>query len=522
MTKFGHRSAQLRRSAIVAWVLPWLGATVVAHGAVVRPNVLFIAIDDLRPALGAYGDPLAQTPHLDRLAQRGLVFERAYCQHALCAPSRASVMTGRRPERFPKISAGGQDAHYREVLPDVVTLPQLFKQHGYHTESIGKVNHVYPPILDPVSWSVPERLADIVKRDEYLRPENRVGGFIDPVVKGEATESIAAPDDAYVDGQAADAAIEALRRLQHRTFFLAVGTKRPHLPWTAPERYWKQHAREAFALAGSIADPFPPDHMRQFPWRYEWSPATGEMRGYSDIPAKGDVSPAKILELRHGYYASVSYVDAQVGRIIDELDRLKLAGRTIVVLWSDHGFHLGENGQWGKKSNTELDLRVPLIVIAPGQTKPGSRTPAMVELVDLYPTLAELAGLPREPGLEGTSFVPVLNEPQRPWKNAVFSQYIRNGVAGRAVRTDWHRYVEWTRLSTGERVDAELYDLKADPLERHNRAASDTHGAAGHARLLREGWKAAVPDVRYRTAQNDAPAPDNLKSPRREGPPAER
>ena len=175
-----------------------------------RPNVLFLVVDDLRPAIGAYGDPLAITPNLDRLAARGLLFERAYCQQSLCAPSRASVITGRRPETFTRISGGANGAHYREALPDVVTLPQLFKRHGYHTESIGKVNHVYPPILDPVSWSVPERLADIVKRDEYLQPSNRIGGFIEPMRKGEATESIEAPDSAYVDGQAADAAIEAL------------------------------------------------------------------------------------------------------------------------------------------------------------------------------------------------------------------------------------------------------------------------------------------------------------------------
>ena len=227
---------------LVVCLAVWFAGSV----AWARPNVLFLVVDDLRPALGVYGDPLARTPHLDALASRGMVFERAYCQQALCAPSRASVLTGRRPEAFAKISAGVQAAHYREVLPDVVTLPQLFRNSGYHTESIGKVNHVYPPILDAISWSVPERLADIVKRDEYLSPANRVGGFIDPMVKGEATESIDAPDSAYVDGQAADAAIEALRRLKDQPFFLAVGTKRPHLPWTAPSRYWQMHRRADF------------------------------------------------------------------------------------------------------------------------------------------------------------------------------------------------------------------------------------------------------------------------------------
>ena len=480
-------SCTKRCAALALLLLASLGRSVAATPE--RQNVLFISIDDLRPALGAYGDPLARTPYLDQLAKRGLVFDRAYCQHALCAPSRASVMTGRRPERFPRISAGVQDAHYREVLPDVVTLPQLFKQHGYHTESIGKVNHVYPPILDPVSWSVPERLVDIVKRDEYLRPENRVGGFIEPMVKGEAIESIPAPDSAYVDGQAADAAIEALRRLQGRPFFLAVGTKRPHLPFTAPERYWKMHTRAAFALEPRVAEAFPREHIQRFPWRYEWGASTGEMRGYSDIPPKGDVLPEKQAELRHGYYAAVSYVDAQIGRLIEELDRLNLARRTIIVLWSDHGYHLGENGQWAKKSNTELDLRVPLIVVAPGRTKPGSRTSALVELVDVYPTLAELAGLPGDSALEGTSFVPVLEDPQRRWKSAVFSQFVRSGVLGRAVRSEQHRYVEWTKLASGERVDTELYQIATDSLERHNLVESEPGLVARHAALLQRGWK---------------------------------
>jgi iduronate 2-sulfatase len=475
------------------------GATIAAGAAAAavvpapRPNVLFLSIDDLRPALGVYGDPLARTPNLDRLAQRGLRFERAYCQHALCAPSRASVITGRRPETFARLSAGAQDAHYREVLPEVVTLPQLFKLHGYHTESIGKVNHVYPPILDPMSWSVPERLADIVKRDEYLRPENRVGGFINPMVKGAATERIEAPDSAYVDGQTADAAVEALQRLRDRPFFLAVGMKRPHLPFSAPESYWRRHDGTGFALPADVARPFPAEELQRFAWRYEWAPGVGELRGYGDVDPQADVAPEQALRLRHGYYASVSYVDAQVGRITDELDRLGLAAGTVIVVWSDHGFHLGENGQWGKKTNTELDLRVPLIVVAPGVTPAGARTPAMVELVDLYPTLAELAGLPAGVDLEGTSFVPVLRDPARSWKQAVFSQYLRGGVRGRAVRTTRRRYVEWTRVASGERVDIEFYDLAADPLERRNLAAADPAGVAAHAALLERGWRSAVP-----------------------------
>ena len=474
---------------LVVCLAVWFAGSV----AWARPNVLFLVVDDLRPALGVYGDPLARTPHLDALASRGMVFERAYCQQALCAPSRASVLTGRRPEAFAKISAGVQAAHYREVLPDVVTLPQLFSNSGYHTESIGKVNHVYPPILDAISWSVPERLADIVKRDEYLSPANRVGGFIDPMVKGEATESIDAPDSAYVDGQAADAAIEALRRLKDQPFFLAVGTKRPHLPWTAPSRYWQMHRRADFELPPEVARPIDRKELDEHPWRYEWRPKTGELRGYIDIPSVETVSAAKAAELRHGYYASVSYVDAQIGRIIDELDRLGLAETTIIVLWSDHGFHLGENGQWGKKSNTELDLRVPLLVVMPGVTKAGSRTGAMVELVDLLPTLADLAGLPSHPDLEGVSFTPVLRDPKRPWKPSVFSHYVRGAVTGRALRSEAHRYIEWSNTASGEVVDRELYFLSADPLQRRNLADREPDLVKEYALQLRAGWRGAKP-----------------------------
>lgn len=474
---------------LFVFLIAWLASP----AALARPNVLFLSIDDLRPALGAYGDPLARTPHMDALASRGMVFERAYCQHALCAPSRASVMTGRRPETFARISAGVQSAHYREVLPDVITLPQLFKKSGYHTESIGKVNHVYPPILDPISWSVPERLADIVKRDEYLSPANRVGGFIDPMVKGEATESVDAPDSAYVDGQAADAAIEALRRLRDRPFFLAVGTKRPHLPWAAPKRYWDLHRRADFMLPTEVARAVDAQMLKAYPWRYEWRPKTGELRGYSDIPLAESVSATKSAELRHAYYASVSYIDAQVGRIIDELDRLGLTETTLIVLWSDHGFHLGENDQWGKKSNTELDLRVPLIVVAPGVTQPRGRTAAMVELVDLFPTLAELAGLTSPPELEGVSFAPVLRDPQRKWKPAVFSQYVRGAVTGRAVRSEFHRYIEWSHKDSSEVVDRELYLLSTDPLQRRNLAQREINLVQEYSTRLHAGWRAVRP-----------------------------
>lgn len=454
-----------------------------------RPNVLFLVIDDLAATrMGIYGDAKALTPNLDDLGRRGLVFDHAYCQQALCAPSRASVMTGHRPETFPETMAGSQTAHYRETLPNVVTLPQAFKLAGYHTESIGKVNHVYPPLLDPPSWSVPERLADIPKRDEYLLPKNRVGGFINPMVKGESAERIEAPDSAYQDGQVADAAIEALGRLKDSPFFLAVGFKRPHLPWSAPEKYWAMHDGKKFI------DPEPmeiaADEMEKFPWRFEWHPDSGELRGYVDIPRRGKFDAAKAAQLRHGYYAAVSYVDAQVGRVREALLNLKLADNTIVVIWGDNGYHLGDAGQWGKKRNTEATTRVPLMMIVPGETRPGTRSDALVELVDLFPTLVELAGLHPPAGLEGKSLVPLLSNPGRSWKEATFSVSQRGKVAGYSVRSKAYRYTEWKR--DGAVVDRELYADGAVEIEANNLASVPRAGPVlkQMQALLHAGWKA--------------------------------
>jgi iduronate 2-sulfatase len=452
----------------VRWRALWF-ASVVGCATAAPLNVLFLVVDDFRPALGCYGDPLAHTPKIDRLAARGLIFERAYAQEALCGPSRASVLTGRRPGTFPAIAAGHMEVHYRATLPNVVTLPQMFKEQGWHTESIGKVNHTYPPIYDPPSWSEPEHIFDIPKRDEYLSPENRTRGFIDPMSKGTATESLDVPDDAYQDGQAAQLAIESLARLKDQPFFLALGFKRPHLPWTAPKKYWQLFDQKKFALH----DDYRENHA--FPWRFEWWPGSGEMRNYTDVPRDTDISPDKTAELRQGYYASVAFIDAQVGRVIAELDRLKLTDNTIIVLWGDQGYHLGENGQWGKKTNTELDLRVPLIVIAPGHTHPATRTSALVELLDLFPTLAQLAQAAPPPGLEGTSLIPLLAEPRTQGREAVFSEYTRGPITGRSVRNARYRFNEWSNVKSGQIVDRELYDITTDPLQRRNLATDPAH-----------------------------------------------
>lgn len=459
-------------------------------------NVLFIAVDDLRPSLGCYGDTVARTPNIDRLAERGLLFERAYCQQALCGPSRASLMTGRRPDA---LRVYDLKTHFRETVPDVITLPQYFKQNGYFTQAFGKVYHAHPAQPDPPSWSVPEQLLDIPKRDEYLLPANRVRGFINPMEKGTATEAVEAPDNAYQDGQVAQAAIEALQSMKGKPFFLAVGFKRPHLPFTAPKKYWDLYERTGIPLP---PDRTPPECTpEEAALRYDWQPHSGELRGYTDMPSSGPVSLEKSLELIHGYYACVSYVDAQIGRVLEALKQLGLEERTIVVLWSDHGYHLGEKGLWGKKDNTEMATRVPLILSVPGQARPGAKTRALVELVDLYPTLAGLCGLPLPAHLEGTSFAPLLDgksgSPGAPWKKAAFSQYPRqnNTVMGYSVRTGRFRYNEYVELASGKILDRELYRPAEDPYETRNLAGEPAY--AGEIKklenLLKAGWKGALP-----------------------------
>ncbi|MEK6236222.1 MAG: sulfatase, partial [Planctomycetales bacterium] len=291
-----------------------------------RLNVLFIAVDDLRPALGCYGDPIAKTPNIDRLAKRGTVFRRAYCQQAVCSPSRLSLLTGRRPDT---IRVWDLATHFREALPDVVTLPQHFKNHGYRALSVGKIFHGGgKPSQDPPSWSEPPR--HDVSRDPKLRyslPQNLQGKGL----KRAASESADVPDDAYIDGVVCQAALESLGKLKTRNqpFFLAVGFRKPHLPFCAPRKYWELYDR------AKIPTPVFAEHPRDAPelatrsWR--------ELEGYTDVPSDGRLSEAKTRELRHGYYACVSYADAMVGRLLRELERLELAGNTAVVLWGDHG-----------------------------------------------------------------------------------------------------------------------------------------------------------------------------------------
>ncbi|MEI9808032.1 MAG: sulfatase [Bacteroidota bacterium] len=456
-------------------------------------NVLFICVDDLRPDLRSYGDKTAITPNIDRLAKQGMQFERAYCQRSLCAPSRASLMTGLRPDTLPIIS---EDVHFRTILPDVVTLPQFFKQQGYHTQAFGKVYHAYPPQPDDISWTVPERILDVPKRDEYLMPENRVRGFINPMEKGTSTEAVETVDEGYQDGQVALAAIETLDTIKHKPFFLAVGFKRPHLPFTVPKKYWDMYKREDIPLPADMLYP-KDDTLGKL--RYDWQPDKGEMRNYTDIPQRGDVSPEKARELIHGYYACISYIDVQVGRVLRALDSLGLREKTIVILWSDNGYLLGERGLWGKKDNSEKATRVALMMDVPGMKNRGVKTNGLVELVDIFPTLTELCGIKFPGVLQGTSMVPLLKNPGLVWKKAAYSSFARmnNTVMAYTVRTAKYRYHEYREKKSGKMIAQELYDMDKDPLEKTNLVNEKTQKetVATHMKLLKEGWKSALPST---------------------------
>lgn len=450
-----------------------------------RPNVLFIAVDDLRPQLGCYGDPVAITPNIDRLAKMGVVFDRAYCQQAVCAPSRASVLTGRRPDAT---KVWDLKTHFRTVLPDVVTLPQYFKAHGYDSRNVGKIYHDPKNGQDSMSWSAPEIMAITDNAGpKYVLAENlgKKGSW-----KAAATECADVPDSAYVDGLVSNAAVKLLEELKDTSFFLAVGFRRPHLPFSAPKRYWDLYQ----------ADSIPLPDRNQAP---EHAPAIAlhngvELRGYTDIPDTGGIPTDKIRELRHGYYACISYVDAQIGRLLDELERLNLLENTLIVLWSDHGFHLGELDLWCKTTNFELDTRVPLIISSPLLINTAIHSEALVELVDIYPTMVELAGLPIPDDLEGTSMVPVIADPQRKWKEGVFSQFPRPWmykdepeVMGYSIRTADFRYTEWRNLHNGVLEGRELYHYAIRDIEGKNLAGFPDYRSTelSMKQLLDGGWK---------------------------------
>ena len=428
-------------------------------------NVLFIAVDDLRPQLGAYGDKLVKSPNIDRLAANGLLFERAYCQQAVCSPSRTSLLTGLRPD-----STHVYDlvTHFRKTVPEVVTLPQHFKNNGYQTAWWGKIFHA--GLLDPISWTQQGHAQEpsdnwrayVADASKEIASRNKGGG--------PAFEMVNVPDNAYPDGQIAEKAIATMRQLNGKPFFLAVGFFKPHLPFNAPKKYWDLYNPADFSLPQLRTAPANAPALASTGW--------GELRNYAGMPAQGPMPDEQARQLIHGYHACVSYTDAQIGKVLDELKRLGLDKNTVVVLWGDHGWKLGEYGQWAKHTNFEIDTRVPLIVSAPGMKAKGKKTSALVEFVDIYPFLCDAAGLPKPAHLQGTSFAPLLTKPTMAWKKAAFSQYPRGGgVMGYSMRTDRYRYTQWLKPD-GSAVATELYDLQKDPQATINVAQDPAYASA--------------------------------------------
>lgn len=490
------RGATARFLGLAIVVLSFAGQGFAATGQ--RPNILLLCIDDLKPLLGCYGEAVVRSPNIDRLATRGVLFESAYCNQAVCAPSRNALMTGLR-----STTLGIYDlpTNFRVATPEAVTLAQYFRQHGWRAEALGKIMHsTQGNREDAESWSVPywrpsEGMYALPNNKETLQ-RARISGS----ARGPLVENADVPDTAYADGMIADEAIKRLRAAQEKPetpFFLAVGFLKPHLPFGVPKRYWDLYRRDTFPLPAINGPPVAaPDY----------APSNSqELRElYSDFPRHGPVSEEQQRELIHGYHAAVSYMDAQLGRVVDELDRLRLFEKTIIVLWGDHGWHLGDHGQWGKETNYEQATRIPLIVLAPGVSKPGTRTRSLVESVDIYPTLAELAALPPPQSshpLDGLSFAAILRDPQATTKQAVFHAYPRDrsdGVQliGRAVRTPQYRLVEWkVPRAAPETADLELYDYVADPLETKNVAAAQPD-IVGRLRALLAAQPEARPQVK--------------------------
>ncbi|MFL2939266.1 MAG: sulfatase [Opitutales bacterium] len=507
-------------SIYLCWLVPFFSALQA------KPNVLFIAIDDLRPELGCYGSPIAQSPHLDELAKEGMRFDRAYCQQAICSPSRASLMTGARPDQIGVIE---NTAYFRELNPEVVTLPQHFISQGYEAVYCGKIYH--GRMTDERhSWSrkaaydqcsverthLPGGYALVENQKLWASNKEKMlarygqqgsGGLI----HGPAYESADVPDHAYSDGFSTQLAIATLRdhleKKPKQPLFLALGFKKPHLNFVAPKKYWDLYDREKIKLSQQSGAPIA-------------GAATGlhasfELRTRHGIPKKGPIGPELAQTLLHGYYACVSYVDAQIGLMLEALEEAGVRDDTVIVVWGDHGWHLGDMGIWGKATNYEIATRVPLIVWTPNMQARGQHSKALVELVDIYPTLCELTNLPVPEHLAGESFASLLDDPKEEGKEYAVSQFpnpalrewaanplspgmrqtffgplieaveerikgqqgklwdrelFENHLMGYSLRTNRHRLVAWLdyRNVHAEPLFLELYDHAKDPKESQN------------------------------------------------------
>jgi len=463
-----------------------------------HPNVLFIVVDDLNVALGTYGDyPTAKTPNIDKLATQGIRFDRAYAQDPVCNPSRSSFLSGLRPA---STNVLGNFTNPRDEMPDVVMFPEYFASQGYFTARVGKVAH--GRYEQAVTWDISENAQ---RREHYLpgvdHSEVRDNSWAEGSENGMSRADVFEPtgrtgglpltwratderEDETPDGRTTRRIIEILRthvaEQPDQPFFIGAGFHKPHQPWVAPKSFFDQHPIAEVQMPAEPADDR--DDIPEY-----------ALSGYPDDAKHTD---SQLRQAAAAYHATITLMDHQVGLLMETLTELKLEKSTIVVFVSDHGFHLGEHGGlWRKHTQFEESTRVPLIVRMPTEQQPGASTMGLVELVDLYPTLVDLAGLPQPSGLEGTSFRPLLEEPAREWKNAIFSEARRNGAHGRTIRTARYRFSEFTPLEGEGNQEFELYDLDKDPREYNNLADDSDHSKlrAQLAQQLKAGWQAALP-----------------------------
>lgn len=520
-----------------------------------QPNILFLAIDDLRPELGCYGSEVAVSPNIDRLASVGLVFDRAYCQQPICSPSRASLMTGARPETIGVIE---NFTDFREVNPDIITIPQHFIANGYQAVCVGKIFHgkyndpkhswsrkpVKPEVDRPITkggYALPANQDAMVKNRDGMIEKYGKNATRNGLGQGPVTECADVPDVTYEDGYSTVSAIATMKDMLEKNpdqpFFLGLGFKKPHLSFIAPKKYWDLYNRDEIPLAEQTKAPENGATMGLHP--------SFELRSRLGVPKYGDIPDSLARELKHGYLACMSYVDAQIGMMIEALEEAGQRENTIIMLWTDHGWHLGDMGIWGKATNYEISTKVPLIVWTPEMKKEaqGARTDALVELVDMYPTLCDLAGIDIPDHLEGQSFVPVLENPKMDWKKAVFSQFptpalrewaanplsqgmretyfgplitdveskiiaqqgdkwdrdlFENYLMGYGMRTEDYRLIVWKdyRDLNAEPVFVELYDHVSDPSETKNIADQKPELTKKLLKQFYAGWQGNLAQVK--------------------------
>jgi uncharacterized sulfatase len=455
-------SAMTRLGILIVWVMACVGCAVQPGDGRKRLNVLFIAVDDMNNDLACYGNPQVKSPNIDRLAARGVRFDRAYCQFSLCSPSRTSLMTGLRPDTTKIYDL---KTHFRKTIPDAVTLGQLFQQNGYFSGRVGKIYHYGNPgdigtsgLDDPPTWNA---FVNPAGRDKTTLEKDLIN--FHPKRKGlGASIALLADkygrDEEHTDGKVATEGIRMIEAHKDRPFFIAIGFYKPHCPYIAPAKYF-----DPYPLASIQLPQEPAGYLKNVP--------QAALASTKPWPLMG-VTVDQARQGKQAYYAAISFVDAQIGRVLDALDRMDLWEDTVVVFWSDHGYHLGEHGLWMKQNVWEESSRVPLIIVPPGAKREGVVCARTVELLDLYPTLAELSGCEPPGNLEGKSLRPLLEDPQAAWDKPAYTQAKPAKSMGRSVRTQRWRYIEW---DDDGKAGAQLYDHDADPHEYVNLAADPRH-----------------------------------------------